>query len=485
MDTVTGCQHLQRYKQSDGVEAYRTIHAWFVTPVTSVARKKKSDSCFCHNCHNSGPRLHSCLSCIYFACWGQHIKDHAKSTNHRLWLDLESGNVYCGQCSDYVYDTELSVISDQHKVQSYLQLGLGLRYKNWEPTAKEVKILLNNPKRSGSSKNSTIGLRGLINLGHTCFMNCIVQVLIHTPLLRDHFLSDCHICQFHEANQCIVCEFNRLFQEFFSGDGSPLSLHKLLHMIWTHAHHLAGYEQQDAHEFFIAVLDLLHRHLIYKTSLNPANCTCIVDSIFTGKLQSDVVCQVCKGVSTTVDPFWDISLDLPTVSLQNGVAQPISLQDCLQRFTQAEALGSGAKIRCSRCNSNQESTKQLTMQKLPVVASFHLKRFEHSSRLHKKITTRVNFPEMLNMSPFISHARNDNKKKVGYQSLPKDNRYVLFAVINHIGTLDAGHYTSYIRQHSNLWFHCNDHQILPASIQQVLDSEGYLLFYHKQILEYN
>ena len=40
------------------------------------------------------------------------------------------------------------------------------------------------------------------------------------------------------------------------------------------------------------------------------------------------------------------------------------------------------------------------------------------------------------------------------------------------------------RQHSNLWFHCNDHQILPASIKQVLDSEGYLLFYHKQILEY-
>merc|ERR1739842_152763 len=65
-----------------------------------------------------------------------------------------------------------------------------------------------------------------------------------------------------------------------------------------------------------------------------------------------------------------------------------------------------------------------------------------------------------------------------------DNKYVLFAVINHIGTLDAGHYTSYIRQHSNLWFHCNDHQILPASINQVLDSEGYLLFYHKQILEY-
>jgi len=31
-------------------------------------------------------------------------------------------------------------------------------------------------------------------------------------------------------------------------------------LVWTHARHLAGYEQQDAHEFFIATLDVLHRH---------------------------------------------------------------------------------------------------------------------------------------------------------------------------------------------------------------------------------
>ena len=70
-------------------------------------------------------------------------------------------------------------------------------------------------------------------------------------------------------------------------------------------------------------------------------------------------------------------------------------------------IGSSAKIRCSSCKSNQESTKQLTMKKLPIVASFHLKRFEHSSKLHKKISTRIAFPENLNMSPFVSHKRNN------------------------------------------------------------------------------
>lgn len=43
------------------------------------------------------------------------------------------------------------------------------------------------------------------------------------------------------------------------------------------------------------------------------------------------------------------------------------------RFTRPEHLGSSAKIKCSGCHSYQESTKQLTMKKLPIVACFHLK----------------------------------------------------------------------------------------------------------------
>lgn len=45
-------------------------------------------------------------------------------------------------------------------------------------------------------------------------MNCIVQALTHTPLLRDYFLSDKHICQFRDdPSMCLVCEMSRLFQE--------------------------------------------------------------------------------------------------------------------------------------------------------------------------------------------------------------------------------------------------------------------------------
>lgn len=68
-------------------------------------------------------------------------------------------------------------------------------------------------KRKSYGTDRLIGLRGLVNLGNTCFMSCIVQSLIHTPLLRDYFLSDRHICMLEEGTeQCIVCEMSRLFQ---------------------------------------------------------------------------------------------------------------------------------------------------------------------------------------------------------------------------------------------------------------------------------
>lgn len=53
-----------------------------------------------------------------------------------------------------------------------------------------------------------------------------------------------------------------------------------------------------------------------------------------------------------------------------------------------------------------------------------------------------------------------------------DYRYSLYAVINHVGTLDAGHYTAYVRHHKDIWVKCDDHIITTATLKQVLDSEG-------------
>ncbi|XP_010852147.1 PREDICTED: ubiquitin carboxyl-terminal hydrolase 27 [Bison bison bison] len=395
--------------------------------------------------------------------------------------------------------------------------------------------------------SDSVGLRveprnlGLINLGNTCFMNCIVQALTHTPILRDFFLSDRHRCEMPSPELCLVCEMSSLFRELYSGNPSPHVPYKLLHLVWIHARHLAGYRQQDAHEFLIAALDVLHRHCkgddAGKAASNPNHCNCIIDQIFTGGLQSDVTCQACHGVSTTIDPCWDISLDLPgsctrlflehtvpnTLLLVSLILTPAlgctardqhlqllpnipklpktqatcsglsllpgitTLTDCLRRFTRPEHLGSSAKIKCGSCQSYQESTKQLTMNKLPVVACFHFKRFEHSAKQRRKITTYISFPLELDMTPFMASSKESRMN--GQLQLPTnsgndENKYSLFAVVNHQGTLESGHYTSFIRHHKDQWFKCDDAVITKASIKDVLDSEGYLLFYHKQVLEH-
>ncbi|EEC05782.1 ubiquitin-specific protease, putative [Ixodes scapularis] len=456
-----GCPHLTSLKDAKGTQAYRLIHSYFVCCVSKDARTKKAQLCKCHACHARGPRLHACLQCVYFGCYSnRHIHEHARTNQHVLAVDISYGVVYCFTCADYVYDRELEAMARKHRRRCARLLGL----------------------------------RGLMNLGNTCFMNCIVQALTHTPLLRDYFLADRHVCQFQDdPAMCLVCEMSRLFQEFYCGKSTPHIPYRLLHLVWTHARHLAGYEQQDAHEFFIATLDVLHRHCKGTngiSSTNPHHCNCIIDQIFTGGLQSDVVCQSCKGVSTTIDPFWDISLDLgPSSHLQQLMPHPG--WQTLHLFTRPEHLGSSAKIRCGQCQSYQESTKQLTMKKLPVVCSFHLKRFEHSRSFHKKISSLISFPQYLDMSPFMSSSPRAPEAVAqapeGAQEPSRpchDNKYCLFAVVNHSGTIETGHYTAYIRQHRDRWFKCDDHLITRASLQDVLDSEGYLLFYHKQILEY-
>lgn len=248
-------------------------------------------------------------------------------------------------------------------------------------------------------------------------MNCIVQALTHTPLLRDYFLSDRHVCQFTEQpDHCLVCEVSRLFQEvirlpmeilfLFSTnfpstvllrqprgvDSEPtaaldLDPRQTSGRVWTtgrsrifHCHlgraapALQG-GQLDWWRFQFSPVQLHYRSNIHGgTSIGRG--VHILQVIFR-LVQSPHRYNkflFYSGVSTTIDPFWDISLDLGTTQASGDTSKvPKSLVDCLERFTRPEHLGSSAKIKCNTCQSYQESTKQLTMKKLPVVASFHLK----------------------------------------------------------------------------------------------------------------
>uniref|UniRef100_H2YZG2 ubiquitinyl hydrolase 1 n=1 Tax=Ciona savignyi TaxID=51511 RepID=H2YZG2_CIOSA len=257
------CPHINLFKETNGIEPFRITQKWLVHCSTVEARQVRARSCICRVCQSYGGRLHTCLHCIYFGCYErQHIHKHARDSNHYLAMDLSFGQMYCFLCQDYVYDKEVEQYAQKEwaKVCRFNGWSESLlsTLPYWEPTGTELEYLKLNPKRRKIAADSYVGLRGLVNLGNTCFMNCILQAFVHTPMLRDYFLAERHEC---DKEQCLVCEMTRLFQKFYAGEKTAYIPFRLLHLVWTNARHLAGYEQQDAHEFLIAALDLLHQHL--------------------------------------------------------------------------------------------------------------------------------------------------------------------------------------------------------------------------------
>ena len=242
------------------------------------------------------------------------------------------------------------------------------------------------------------GRRGLLNLGQTCFLNAILQSFIHNPLLRNYFLSGKHNRVTCKYTDCTCCEFDSLFSEIYSGETGPYGPISFLATTWRASSELAGYAQQDAHEFFINTLNQIHATSRGSTNVS---CNCIIHSTFLGQLQSEVKCERCGTVTSTVDPMLDISLEV-----EGDKDSDATLGSCLRRFTKPETLGS-KEYSCSKCKQaphvspafssaypysaervgQQQVTKQLSIRELPPVLSVQFKvKIELNRYLISKVT---------------------------------------------------------------------------------------------------
>jgi hypothetical protein len=89
---------------------------------------------------------------------------------HPLAIDRQSGELFCSACGTYVF----ALATDAIRVLALFER----RRRGDLPLAVAIP--------------ESTGLRGFINLGNTCFMNCVLQALVHLPSLRDLFLSGGH-----------------------------------------------------------------------------------------------------------------------------------------------------------------------------------------------------------------------------------------------------------------------------------------------------
>ncbi|XP_051119661.1 ubiquitin C-terminal hydrolase 22 [Andrographis paniculata] len=508
------CKHLLDYKLQHSTNGYKSIQALLKCSPSGRAmielKNPKSSSC---SASRHG-RFLMCLICSSVSCCctlpdlPNHTLLHSRSfPGHDIAVDIARAELYCCACSDQVYDPEFDklVVSKQMAMMGFSRKGqnetvLGKRKKRFD-----FGVDLDSRRKQMSKSSLPLGLRGLNNLGSTCFMNSVLQALVHAPPLRNYFLGGGHsqeICRKATSvgggnGLCLPCDMDTVFEAVFSGERAPYSPAKFLYSWWQHSENLASYEQQDAHEFFISIVDRIHEKLGKEKGLatkENGDCQCIAHQVFSGLLRSDVTCMSCGFTSSTYDPCVDISLDLntsipfaadlPKASKTSDAVATSSLAGCLDHFTRPEKLGSDQKLFCENCHGKHDALKEMSVKNLPLVLCFHIKRFEHSPtrRMSRKIDRHLQFPFSLDMQPYLSPSV--VKKRFGNRMFPFEGEEVdggstefeVFAVVTHSGMLESGHYVTYLRLR-NRWFKCDDAWIAEVDDEVVRSSQCYLMFY--------
>ncbi|OCK99419.1 ubiquitin carboxyl-terminal hydrolase-like protein 22 [Cenococcum geophilum 1.58] len=431
--------------------------------------------------------LYLCLQCPNVMT--EEVRDrHFDAKGHAFSVESREGYLYCQGCNDYVYDPILENI----------RLQKGKKRKHDEiNNPEDQKLIWTN---ASFVPCRAIGLRGLYNMGQTCFMSVILQTLIHNPFIRNFYLAEGHRPADCEKEACVSCAMDEIFIEFHSVEKTEgFGAVSMLLGSWMAAQALAGYQQQDAHEYMQFVLNTLHLENGGSSSdSNSSDCNCIIHQTFYGKLQSTVTCDKCRNVTTALDPVMDLSLDLRSQAkkrkLDGEAAKDavIDLRDCLERFTAREKLAA-AEYTCQNCDSTQQNaTKQLSIKRLPPVLPIHLKRFEHSKSSSSKLETKIKFSIRLDLYPYTTQYKTSNSQSSKSSAAIKSNyninspanslTYELSSVIVHKGKIDSGHYVSYSRE-GNDWFLFDDSKVVLVSEAEVLDANAYLLFYTVGSLE--
>ncbi|KAJ4950701.1 hypothetical protein NE237_027533 [Protea cynaroides] len=512
------CKHLADYKLKYGFSGYNSLQKSLNTNPNGRTAMNRSQSNIprCSFCSAHQGRLYFCLICSSVSCClvpdSNHALLHSQTEiGHEIAVDMERAELFCCVCCDQVYDPDFDKAVMFKKILEMPRNNNGAEVckekcnKRRKVIPKSLKDYMNVNDlvlKMGREPNSCFpwGLRGLSNLGNTCFMNSVLQALLHAPPLRNYFLTDRHRCRTSRKSlldkPCLRCDINDIFSAVYSGVPSPFSPARFLYSWWRHSPNLASYEQQDAHEFFISMLDQIHEKEEQTRSplKDNSDCQCIAHMVFSGVLRSDVTCTTCGFTSTTYDPCVDIPLDLdPSDHFSKNVTgkstNPSEEEDistlggCLDLFTRPEKLDSDLKLYCQQCQVRRDFVKQMSIRRLPLVLCFHIKRFEHSPirKMSKKIDRFLQFPFTFDMTPYLSSSivRNRFENRIfAFEGDESDisTEFEVFAVVTHSGKLESGHYVTYLRLR-NQWYKCDDAWITQVSDRVVRASQGYLIYY--------
>ncbi|KAF3792966.1 Ubiquitin carboxyl-terminal hydrolase 21 [Nymphaea thermarum] len=317
----------------------------------------------------------------------------------------------------------------------------------------------------GAAAASPVGA-GLMNLGNTCFLNAVLQCITHTVPLVKALRSSDHRSRCEREVFCVLCAIGDHVELALSSSGGTLLPRYLVENVCDASSAFSRYEQEDAHEFLHWLLDGLHTCSLPPKStdkLSSADEDSFVKQIFGGSLRSQIKCCNCGNRSDTFEPLLDLSLEIDDAD---------RLIDALSSFTKIEPIDDpDLKFTCDSCKQQVAVEKQLTLNRLPNIIAFHLKRFRNTGPEVEKIGKFVEYPLEIDLQPFLSNP-DDGRG---------DSKYDLYALVVHTGgTSTFGHYFSFFRSSPDSWHRLDDSLVDTASKTAALSQEAYILFYKRQ-----
>ncbi|NWX18713.1 UBP31 hydrolase, partial [Aegotheles bennettii] len=179
--------------------------------------------------------------------------------------------------------------------------------------------------------------------------------------------------------------------------------------------------------------------------------------------------------------------------------QTCTLSQCFQLYTKEEQLAPDDAWRCPHCKQLQQGSITLSLWTLPDVLIIHLKRFRQEGDRRMKLQNMVKFPlSGLDMTPHVVKRSQSSwslpshwspwRRPYGLGRDPEDYIYDLYAVCNHHGTMQGGHYTgkypamlSYCKNSvDGQWYCFDDSEVQQLSENEVCKQTAYILFYQRR-----
>ena len=132
------------------------------------------------------------------------------------------------------------------------------------------------------------------------------------------------------------------------------------------------------------------------------------------------------------------------------------LYELLDEFTNPETL-EGWK--CDVCNNNESASKKIYIWRAPNILIIQMKKYNSKPN--------ISFPLELDINKYVSKYNN------------KPTVYDLYAICNHTGNMNGGHYYSFCLNKENAqWVGFDDEtKMVIKNIDNLITSDAYLLFY--------